>query len=210
MLWIALTNSLYRFFLFLGESIVFWNHWKLWKLRWLLFSHYLFCDLWMPKREGDFVYGETPFWTASQLYQWAEIKPEHTVWDLGCGRGSFLFFGAINLNLSTVGIDFFKLYPEIGKLISRKLALKKMMWITSDFLNLDFSALPSPNLVYIAGTTFSETTLETLIQKLESLPHGAKIISLSSALVSHQFKLLDTKKFWFSWGKASAYLHIKQ
>lgn len=160
----------------------------------------------MPKREGDFVYGETPFWTADQLLKWAEIKPGGTIWDLGCGRGSLLFFGAIRFDLSAIGIDLIQLYPRVGKLISRKLNLEKMTWMEANFLDVDFSTLPSPNLVYVAGTTFSEKTIEALSSKLEMLPAGTKIISLSAPLSSKRFEVLDQKKFWFSWGKATAYL----
>lgn len=203
------TNLIYRFFVFLWETIFFWNDLKLWKLRWLLFSHYFASDLWFQKCDGDFVYGETPFWTAGHLLNWSGVKKEDVIWDLGCGRGTFLFFAAIRYDCKTLGIDYIGIYPEVGKLIAGKLNLKKMEWLQADFSNLELWKLPSPNLVYLACTTFSDQTMKKTVERLESLRAGVKVITLSAAIESKCFRLIEKKICYFSWGKATAYLHEK-
>lgn len=156
--------------------------------------------------EGDLTYGETPFLTVRSLILWSEIKKKSVVWDLGCGRGMFVLFAGIYFEMAAVGIDFFPFFINTGKLVSRKLGLTSVQWVQADFLNLDFSSLSEPDLVYLASTTFSWDTICKLAKKMENLKSGVKVITLSAALPSKTFRPLKKREFWFSWGKATAYL----
>jgi hypothetical protein len=215
---IALANLFYRSFLFFLESFFFAGNLKLWKVRWLLYSHYLFQEFWIARQrkkmmikipEGDLTYGETPFWTARRLILWSGIEKGSVVWDLGCGRGLFVLFAGIYFNMTAVGIDFFPFFTHTGEKVSRKLGLNQVQWIQADFLTLNFSSLPEPNLIYLASTTFSWGTICKLAEKLENLKSGVKVITLSAALPSKSFKQTKKGEFWFSWGKATAYLQEK-
>lgn len=206
---------LYGSVLFAVESVLFFGKGRLWKLRWLLYSHYFLLDFWLswqrttrvlPGREGDLTYGETPFWTVRSLLAWSGMPNGFTLWDLGCGRGGVVLFSALCHGARAVAIDVFPIFIQVGRLISRKLGLTRIEWVEGDFLEMDLSKLPRPDLIYLASTTFSWNTIQELARRLEALPSETRLISLSASLPSQAFRVLDRREFWFSWGKATAYL----
>jgi SAM-dependent methyltransferase len=214
----AFFNAVVLLFLFLWESLFFFFSLPLWRLRWLFFSHYFLTRYWTffrklsrsPERPlQDFIYGETPFWTARKIFLWCQLKNGDVVWDLGCGRGMFLFFYALYFKAQCVGVEISPLFVRVGKLICKKLNLTQILWVEGDFLSIDFSTLPKPNLVYVASTTFSWETIQALTRRLETLPQGTKVVSLSTRLPSKAFKEIDKKELYFSWGKATAHLQEK-
>lgn len=204
-------------FLALWECVFFFRSWDLWRARWYLFSYYFLTNYWIgpitsladSRPPGDLTYGETPFWTARKILLWSGAKGRETLWELGCGRGSLVFLAAIHFGMRAVGVDVSPLFARIGELISGKLRLNRVTWKEGDFLKIDFNELPEPDFVYLASTTFSWPTMLALTEKLEALPPGVKVISLSAGLPSKAFRQIDEKEFWFSWGRATAHLQVR-
>lgn len=215
---IGIANLFYNLSLFLLESLLFFIHWNLWRLRWLLLTHYLIGGPWIFSRlEGsrksvresgvsleDLTYGETPFLTARELLLWARVTRDDTLLDVGSGTGRVVLFSSLYFGLKSVGVEILPTFVRVARLIARKLKNEKAEFIEGNFLHLDFSPF---TIVYVAGTSFTLQTLKALKEKLKDLRSGARVISLSTPLRAPHLEVVGEKICSFSWGKTRVFLH---
>ena len=153
---------------------------------------------------GNFLFGETPYYTANEIVDIAEIKDTDIVYDLGCGRGKFLFFASCSTNARCIGIDLIPTYIDIAEKIVEKLELRNIDFFREDILSVD---LTTASVIFINGTYFSPETHEALLENVKSLKKGTKIISSTIPYPSQNLELFAKKDILFSWARTPVYFY---
>jgi hypothetical protein len=187
-----------------------------WKLKLLLFFAYLFERPYgiMEKNRGNvsvsdenLVYGETPLLTVHELLGTLQPQKEDVFYDLGCGRGLTCFYSHILFGIPCHGIDIIPEFIEKARSIGNSLGLKEVSFSLGNVLDCDIS---DGTIFFVAGTTFDDTTLNSLGEKLEKKQGRATVISLSSPLPAPSYRVTGSGNYPFSWGSNSVYIQEKE
>jgi hypothetical protein len=176
----------------------------------LLFLLYLFCNPYRYCRkflqnkgeENIYAYGETPLETLDLIAENCPVKPIDTWLDLGSGRGQGTIYITAQRRCKGLGID------QIERFVRRANWTARLTGLPATFLTLDILDAPfdQATVVYLYGTAWPDATLSLLEEKMQKLPKGARIISISAPLKT--FPLLKTFPVSFPWGDTDAFLHI--
>lgn len=186
---------------------------KLWKVESLFWGHYLFrfapLDIWLQARHldrpfGDFRYGETPWSTGLKILERAELKPDETLFDLGCGRGKMVFLAHLARGADAVGIDLLGSYLYVAHRITRWLKLEGCHFLQEDFTRADIS---EADVVYIAGSIFETETREQLLTQVDSLSPGARWLSVTWPSEHPRLELYAQEEYLFSWGRETVFFY---
>lgn len=157
--------------------------------------------------EDNFIYGETGVLTTKLILQ--EISPEkgELIYDLGCGRGTFLFAANFLFDLRGVGVDLFSPYITYGKKLKKKLKCAGISFLNENITDVDLS---DADIVYIAGTTYENRILEEIYGKFKDLEPSAVIISVHHQIPGEEFVLFHEGKYPFSWGTDDVFIYRKK
>jgi len=184
-----------------------------WKLKLKMFSLYFNDPPYLViSREGvstslaqeDLIYGETPLLTVKKFLEHAGCAKNDVFYDLGCGRGNTVFFVSKFFNIDAVGVDILPTFIRRANEIKNALDFPRASFIQNDFLSVDISPA---TIVYIASTTFTDSTLQKIIKKTKELNRGTRLITLSAPLNAPNITLTGSGIFYFSWGKSHAFFH---
>jgi SAM-dependent methyltransferase len=212
------TNNIIEFFqvLFLSD----YNDWreagkiqglrKIEKQLWLQYS-FKFSPLYIgleKKRfkypRNNFFYGEIPYSVARDISEIAGITRNDTVYDLGCGRGKFLFFINLYTGARCVGIDLLPTYINTALKIVDNLQMKNIEFFQEDILNVE---LNTASVVMLHGSTFSWELHDVIWGKIDQLKRGSRFITVSMGYEHPRLKLFRKKEYFFSWGKSTAFFY---
>jgi hypothetical protein len=157
-------------------------------------------------------YGETPLATMEEICKACPIGPEDVVFELGSGRGRTSFWLAFFQPCKhVVGVEYI---PQFVKKASKLASIFKVRNV--EFRNVDMSTtdLEKATWIYLFGTALPDDTIMTLLRRFESLPRGAKIITVSYSLLeyakSDSIMLIKTIDVEFAWGITTAFIHEVQ
>lgn len=215
---INIINLLYNLGLFIIEVILFCPKIWWWKTRTLLFLSYLSDGPYMlvrkesrraPVLPQNLIYGETPCLTIKKILEEVGLKPSDRFVDMGCGRGLTVFFVNQHFQIPTIGIDLIPTFIRRAEVLVKNLGLKKIRFIKENLSWVTMEQIGDGTIFYLTGTTFEEELLAKITYRLELLPIGIKLITVSQALNSTYFQLIKVKPFYFSWGKSDVYFHKK-
>lgn len=179
-----------------------------------LFKHYIFrySPLYVHQErvkthysQDNFTYGEIPYSVGKEIVRIAGITAQDVVYDLGCGRGKFLFFVNIFTGAMCIGVDLLPTYISIAEKITEKLGLKKIHFFEEDILDVD---LRTASVVFIHGTCFCEDLRDGIAQKIDELKSGSRLISITKPFEHPQLKLIEKKTMLISWGLSHIYFYI--
>ena len=169
---------------------------------------YRICRRYLEKRGAANIhtYGETPLSSLEKIAKWAGLTEEDVVYDLGCGPGRTSLWLYHFIGCTVVGVE------QIPQFIKRakRLERRRLRFLEADYLNLDYSEATA---VYLYGTTMEEGEIRQLLRRLETLPEGAKVITVSFPLTDYapdSYQLLDTLTVPYTWGKADVYLNLRR
>ena len=168
---------------------------------------YRICRKYHQKNSAG-IYGETPLTTLRKICYNCSISPNDRIIDLGCGRGrSCLFFSKI-CKASVKGIELVPSFVKKANKISKCFRLKNCSFLKEDFFQTDFS---NATVLYLYATQLEDEKIKILTQKLQKLPKGAKVISISYPISEYGKSFQKVKKFpvSFPWGDTYGYLCIK-
>lgn len=206
-------NLFYNFF----EFVFFFTHYWWWKLTvlravyYIRESSYKIFQREKSQLEGmseeNFIYGETGVLTAKLLLQEVKLEKGALIYDLGCGRGTFLFAANFLFDLRGVGVELFTPYIIYGKKLKKALKVAGINFVNKNFLEVDFSPA---DIVYVAGTTFDKQTREILQEKFRDLQQEAVVISVHHKLDEEDFILFYQGKFPFSWGTDEVFFYRRK
>lgn len=172
------------------------------------------------KLENDeFGYGEICFDSFSMML--AVIQPTATdvFYDLGSGTGKAVFCSAMLYELKkSCGIELLPgLYHASISQLEKFNLLSDVQdcfpkfplpihFIKDNFLEVDFL---DATIVFINATCFAAEFWQQLINKLNMLQSGIRVIVVSKQLSLSNYQLLDAKMYWMSWGWSSVYIYKK-
>ncbi len=157
--------------------------------------------------EENFIYGETGVLTAKLLLQEVEIRKYSLIYDLGCGRGTFLFAANFLFSLRGVGVELFTPYITHGLKLKKALKVGGIHFVNDNILNVDLSPA---DIIFFAGTTFERKVLEEVWKNMKEIKPGAVVISVHHKMPEDDFVMFYEGKFPFSWGTDQVYYYKKK
>lgn len=166
----------------------------------------------MVRREGrrlemdpeDLIYGETPIATAFRLLEKVGCGPQDRICDLGCGRASYNFVGALAFDCRGYGSDVIEGFIRRNQALAKSLSLEdKLEFEVRDARE---GELPEGTIYCLAPTTYSEESWQVLSRKMAQARPGARAICLSRELPSLAWKMLEQLELPFSWGENRVFL----
>lgn len=151
------------------------------------------------------VYGETPLFTLDKIRARAALSKEDTFFDLGMGRGRGCLFLKQIVGCKVVGLE---IIPEFVKKADQVKNLFRLNDIWFSLKDLEAADLSRGTVFYIYGNFLSDETLKKIGEKLDALPKGVKVISVSFPMSDYtrKFELSDTFQGEFPWGTTDIYL----
>ncbi|MEW6734074.1 MAG: hypothetical protein AB1489_22290 [Acidobacteriota bacterium] len=218
LLFIGIFNLFYNLVLGIWECCCLARFGWWWRLRAVFLLYYITdSPFGVIKREGqrapvaqqNLIYGETPCLTIRDIL--AELCPQdgdHFV-DLGCGRGLVAFFVRFYYRIPVTGVDVIPTFINRAGRIAHRLSLSGIDFMRENLSWVTLEQIGRGTIFYLAGTTFEEELLEKIALRLELLPPGVRLITLSEALPSERFRVVAIKPYFFSWGKTTVYFHEK-
>lgn len=218
LVFINLVNLFYNLGLFIVEVGLFSSYIWWWKMRVLLFLSYLSDGPYLlVRKEGrrapvlpqNLIYGETSCLTIKKILQEAEVKPSDRFVDLGCGRGLTVIFVNQFFHIPTIGVDIIPTFIRRAEILAKNLGLTKVRFIKENLSWVTMEQIGDGTIFYLTGTTFEDDLLVKITSRLELLPVGVQLITVSEKLDSTLFQLKKVKSFYFSWGKAEVFFHEK-
>lgn len=157
---------------------------------------------------GQCVYGETPVLSFLSILSRAEVSPDDTVFDLGCGRGLALLGAVLHFDVHGVGIEALPTFVTRAQELARTLHVAdRARFVLGDFLAQD---LTGGTVFYAASTTFSAGTMAALADRVAAHNAGRRpirFITLSQRL-GPPWEPVDETRLPMSWGWNTVYFHV--
>lgn len=152
-------------------------------------------------------YGETDFRAFEKLLDGFKIPTTATVADLGSGRGRLCFWlRYVRKQSRVIGIERQRLMVERATRLQRWFAVDNLSFELGDW---EKRPLDGVDVCYLYGPAMTDERILTAATRLQRLPAGSKIITVSAWLgevMPHRFELVKTLPIRFPWGKTEAFL----
>lgn len=163
---------------------------------------YFFCNPYRICRKRGEVYGETPLTTLHRIVEKCNVQASDCWLDLGSGRGRGSFWVAQFVGCPVQGVEKIPFFLQIAKSLARLFRFRNLSFSAQ----LDFS---SATVVYCYGTSWPEEQIDFFLQRMEALPKGARLISISFPFSETIFSPPIEFPVSFPWGDTTAYLQKK-
>lgn len=160
------------------------------------------------QKQGEtdvYTYGETSLTTMAEIVVLAEISAEDRVIELGCGRGRVCFWLRQWVGCDTIGVDIVPTFIRKAKRIQRWLGINRLQFREESMLK---TSLEGVSVVYLYGICYDDLFLQALARKLQELPDGARVITVSFPMSDYGdgFETIAEKQLPFVWGDADVYV----
>lgn len=156
--------------------------------------------------ENVYRYGETPLTSLDRICQEVGVEKGDVVYELGCGRGRTCFWLKGYLGVKrVVGIDCISEFIRSAQRVQERLGEKEIDFRCEDFVETDLS---DATVVYFYGTGFETPVLKRLVEVLEKMKKGTKIVTVSYPLSDYgaDFQVIKKLEISFPWGQADVYV----
>ena len=177
---------------------------------------YTLCKLFFRQYQGadkaslQMLYGETPLSTFAKIAEAAAIAPGEKVYELGCGRGLGVFWLHCFTGCECIGVDINPVFIHKAAKIADASQMTKVEFVTANFVHCDFS---DADVLYLYGSALADAAVVELVDNLQNLRSGTRVISVSYALQDivddAPFKLEQCITGQFVWGATSIYIQTK-
>ena len=176
----------------------------------LIINPYSLCRRYLenfPDDQVQKVYGETLFATLDTIAQKVKLSKEHTIYDLGCGRGRAVFWFHTLCGCRAIGVEINPMFVHKARKIRQKMGLDRMEFKYANFLEIDYS---NASHIYLYGSALTEEAALNVIECFKQLKPGTLIISVTFLLTDFcdekLFELEETFIGAFIWGKTPIYI----
>lgn len=218
MLWLNISVSLNSALEFWFVITRYYTNQKFFKVDLALLAKYLWKSpfriskkfLIEANADDVYTYGETPLTTMALIAQQCKITADDCVLELGCGRGRTCFWLNCFIKCKVIGIEYIPAFIHKAQKVKNRYSVDGVDFVAGDMLEADFS---KGSVIYLYGTCYDQQFLAKLIKKMESLPRGTKIITVSYSLSefgAREFTLQHGFTAPFTWGLADVYLQIRK
>ena len=166
----------------------------------------------IEREENDiYAYGETPLTALDKISKYARLTDRDVVMELGCGRGRTCFWLRSFIGCKVIGVDYIGSFIEKANKIKSDFGLDGIDFVCEDMFNTDLS---KATVIYLYGTCMDDDSIEKLTKKIEKLPSGTKIITVSYPLTDYTQKqyleLMNVFPVELTWGTADVYIHYRK
>lgn len=192
-----------KLYLLKEEIFVIKNFFWFFKIDFAFFIFYLFLNPYRVARKKNNVYGETPISSLYKICTECKIGKEDLFLELGSGRGKGCFWVAKFTGCQVIGIEWISSFVKIASILKKLFRVSNLTFIEEDFFNIN---VIKASVIYLYGTTLSDSEIEKLVQK--KFAPNTKIISISYSLeeYSSHFKTVKSFSVSFPWGTTTCYL----
>jgi hypothetical protein len=151
-------------------------------------------------------YGETPLSTLYLMLKACLVTKGDVFFDLGCGRGRGVLFASSFFGIKAVGVEQIETFCFLSSKVAPSLPVT---FVSKDILETDLSGA---SIIYFYSLFMEEAPFALMIKKLESIPKGTKVITVSYPLAnySNNFTEIQMKNISFPWGKSSVFINTKK
>ncbi len=209
-------NWCYFFFLTLSESLVYFSRWQLNQVDTALYRRYFHpSQFWLALREGlkiegpetlyRLTYGETSWFAIDRVFKAVNANEHDVFYDLGCGTGRNVFYGNITYGMKAIGIDLLPSFVDYGNAVVQEQGLKEIQFIEQDIFK---TPLHEATIVYVTANCFDSQTMGLLIQRLQDLPTGARLISTHRPIAAPNLQVTGSQRLPFTWGVDRVFYHV--
>lgn len=153
--------------------------------------------------DPELTYGEMSLPTVDKVLKRCGLTSQDTLYDLGAGRGKVVMLAAAR-GIRAHGIELLPLLTELARECSQDL-LPLASFSCEDLLDADLSPASA---FWLSGCCLNETTRQTLANTIAAMPHGTKLISVTSPLIHPKLRLQQVLPGWTSWGSDRFFLQI--
>ena len=163
----------------------------------LFFNPYRTC-----RKRGE-IYGETPLTTLHRIADICQLNQTDTWLELGSGRGKSCFWIAKFVPCRAIGVEKIPLFIYLARFLSA------LFRISADFQKKDMFDVnvSSATCIYVYSTCLTDAQWTLLSQRMNSLPQGARVVTISAPLPGWPNRPFPVS---FPWGQTEAYLHHKK
>lgn len=218
LLWTRSRVAFYEFKEYFKVLFRYYSHWQFCKVDLRLIASYFFSSPFeiskqflIQKGEQDvYTYGETPLTTMDLIAQQVEITSDDVFYELGCGRGRACFWVRFFRGCKVIGIDFVPEFIETAIQIANFEKVAEIQFRNENFLECD---LGDATIIYLYGLQLPDQEIQKLAKRLETLPTGAKLISVGYPLKDYYsnscYEVMHCFTAPFPWGETEVYLQVK-
>lgn len=150
------------------------------------------------------LFGDTPWDTAATVCRNVGLQSSDVVYDLGCGRGKFVFLAHLACGCRTVGVDVLPTYIRIARRIQRLLKLEGVRFEQGDAREVD---LTEATVVLVNGAVFSEELHAALRARVNQVAAGGRWISIGHPCIHPRLVPRGGDEERFSWGFERVYYY---
>ena len=145
----------------------------------------------------NFTYGETLMSSIPKILEGIDISETDVFYELGSGTGYISFFvNQYTPAKKVIGIDIIKGFIDISKIVVKNLKLKNIYFYEGDYFT---KKIDEGTIFYITATCYDQKDMDRFEEKLDTLPAGIRVITITRPLYSPKYKLLSHKISMFTW-----------
>ena len=145
----------------------------------------------------ELTYGETLIGSIPNIINGVKITEKDVFYELGSGTGLMSFFvNQYTHAKKIIGIDIIPGFIKTAKDIVKKFDLKNIYFYECDYLQKNMG---DGTIFFTTLTCCSDEDIAQLLEKLDTLPNGIILITVTRPIISPKYKLIKAKIELFSW-----------
>lgn len=209
-------NECYCWFVYSAEALAFLGKPKLRAVDRALNKRYFYPSQFMlALREGlrverpetlyRLTYGETTWFGIRSALKAVGATSTDVFYDLGCGTGRNVFYAHLVHGMKAIGIDLLPSFVQHGQAIVKEFTLTNIEFREQNIFATD---LREASIVYITANCFDAETMTQLVNRLNDLKPGARVISTHRTIPSPRLKVTGQQRVPFSWGVDALFFQV--
>lgn len=169
---------------------------------------------------SSYTYGEILPLSFAGLLEFINPQPHDVFYDLGSGTGKAVLAAALFYDWKKCcGIEFLSTLHQCSENLLTKLyqQLPTSNYFSDKKLNVSFrqqdflqSDLSDASVIFISATAFDYYLWQSLEAKLQTIPTGTRIITVTKRLNDTHFEKLTERTLLHNWGISTAFIYQKK
>ena len=166
----------------------------------------------IPDEEHNFIlqsgghpqYGEIPYNSAVHILNDLNLSKQDIFYDLGCGVGKLVLQAYLTTPVKrSIGIEISKTRFNIAESCRKQTTLDDHTTTGRDLIflnqNINTTNFSDATVFFISGLTFPPQLVQSIMDRLSTIEHNVKVISVLPLPEHKQFNLVKTYQLPMSW-----------